>query len=254
MSRLFASSGTNEMIYSLDTSPTAAFTMLIVVKIATTTDTTWQSLLEFHTAPTTHMLAMGRNDSGHIYVATGSTQYYNNANGQIRDEDGWAIVAATKIAGTNIPRIHKMVVGGSAFHNDAGGTIGDPGGPDQVRIGGNDDWADIYVAAAAFWNSALTDGNLDSIHSALTTQSILDLSPAWCVDDAGGDGLATDLVGTNDRDTLVGTTDSADDPPGWVYFGEGGGDVDITGVVAAATAAGPTPDVSGRPYINISVA
>jgi hypothetical protein len=223
MSRLF--DGVDDLMTygSLTSTPTGALTLLILLKVAVAADNTWLSFIEIQ-QNATGRVAIGRENSatGHIYISGSSVQYYNAADGAITDADGWTIVAVTKAAGTATPRIHKMVIGGSAFHNNAGGTINNPASGNQLFLGGNDDFANIYVGAAAYWNSELTDGQLNGIHSAKTTQSILDLTPIWCVDDGNGDGLATDRAGTKNRTALTGTTDSADDPSGWVYFGEGG--------------------------------
>ena len=223
MSREF--DGVNDLMTYSVTTPATALTMLMVLKILNATDSAWLSFMEFETAPGTNRAAMGRENSaiGHLYLSSSSLQYHNASAGEVSDADGWMIVAVTKAAGTVTPRMHKMVVGGSAFHNDAGGTLQDPTAGNQLKLGGDSDFANMRAAVAAFWTSELSDANLNTIHSALTTQSILDLSPAWCVDDGNGDGLATDLVGSADRTALEGTTDSADDPPGWVYFGEATG-------------------------------
>jgi hypothetical protein len=82
----------------------------------------------------------------------------------------------------------------------------------------------MRLAAVALWNSVLTQGQIEGIASAKTTQSILDLSPLWCVDDGPtSNAFALDLVGNVDRTAINGTSDNADDPAGWVYLGEGGG-------------------------------
>jgi hypothetical protein len=90
-----------------------------------------------------------------------------------------------------------------------------------LKVGGDDDFANIYLAAFAYWNGVtLSQAQIEGINTAKTTQSILDLSPTAAYDDS--DAFATDLTaGTADRSSIVGTTDSADDPSGWVYLGGG---------------------------------
>ncbi len=63
----------------------------------------------------------------------------------------------------------------------------------------------------------LTDGQIEGIASAATSQSILDLSPQWMVD--AKDSLVEDLTaGTANRTSVVGTTAGGSDPSGWVYY------------------------------------
>ena len=195
-----------------------ALTILIVVKILVAADNTWLSFIE-HENSGSAKPSLGRTNGGVIYMSNSAA---NQTAISITDSDGWMIVACTKATGSATPRMHKCIIGGANTHTDAGGTLGNDGTMNTIRIGGNDDFANIRVAAAATWaGTALTDANINGINSAATTQSILDLSPSWCVDDS--DAFATDLTaGTIDRTALVGTTDSADDPTGWVYFGGGG--------------------------------
>ncbi len=195
-----------------------ALSLLIVCKIQVVSDTTWLSLLEGENSSAAVACALGRHASaGGIYFA--NTFSSINA-GTIADSDGWMIVAVTRTAAAATD-FHKLPIGGSRT-TTAGGALADgataAGG--TMRIGGNDDFANILVAAAAYWNgTTLTTGQLDGILSAKTTQSILDLSPTWCVDDS--DSFANDLIGTAHRNSLVGTTSDADNPSGWVYYGAG---------------------------------
>jgi hypothetical protein len=191
-------------------------TMLAVIKIATATDGSWQSFIEGISGPNSY--AFGRKNDGNIFWANGIT---NLSSVGIQDGDGWAIVAMTKATGTASPTMHKIPIGGSRTSTTLGGTLANStmttGG--TTSIGGPSDFANMYVAAAAIWNgTVLTTTDLDGIHTAKTTASILALSPTWCVDDS--DAFATDLTaGTADRSSITGTADDADDPAGWVYAG-----------------------------------
>lgn len=232
MSRLFDGVD-DQMVYTIPAAggPNFTFgTMLVLVKIATTTDNAWLSFIEGETSGAGLRFAIGRQNSspGRLYYANG-TVAPETASVTIEDSEGWAIMCATKATGSVAPTHHKIIVSTGTRTTAAPGVAAANStttANGNLRLGGNDDFANIYLGAAAIWvGTVLSTAQLDGIASAKTTQSILDLSPTWCVDDS--DGLATDLTaGTVDRATLVGTTDSADDPAGWVYFG-GGAAVDI---------------------------
>lgn len=210
-----------------------ALTLLIVVRIIVTTDTTWLSLLEGKRSTGAVGCAMGRNNLGQIYFAnTGSTI----AAGSITDSDNWMIVAVTRTAAA-ASTAHKAPIGGSRTSNALGALAdGLSLASGTMRIGGNEDFANIKVAAAAAWQSDIGTAGIDSILSAKTTQSIADLSPFWLVDDAGG--FATNLVDPGVMDLSSsngGTPFDADDPAGWVY-GLGGGSQNVSPGHLASTA------------------
>lgn len=226
MSRLF--DGVDDlMTYSHTGSPnlTGALTMLVVAKLANNDG--WMSWIECETSGGGLGCALGRNPN------TGNDIYMSNQSANVHaiaatDVTNWAVWAVTKTSGTTTPRMHKVIVGGAATHTDANSTLANPSSQanGNIRIGGNDDFANFRLAAAALWEgTALSDGNIETIASTATTQGILDLSPTWCVDDS--DAFATDLVGSIDRTSITGTADDADDPSGWVYFGGGGGGVTV---------------------------
>jgi hypothetical protein len=222
MSRLF--DGTDDvMSYALPvgTALNDALTLLIVCKIAAGSNT-WLSLLEGERATGATGASLGRRNNNNIYFSNSASLI---SGGSITSADGWMIVAVTRTAGA-ATTVHKLPIGGSRTSTTLGALAdGLSAASGTMRIGGNDDFANIYVAAAAFWDGTdLTTAQLDGILSAKTTQSILDLSPTWAVDDGPtSNEFANDLVGTTNRTAITGTTTSADDPAGWVYAGEGGG-------------------------------
>ena len=247
MSRLF--DGVNdESIYTVPASGvdvSGAHTLLCVCRILTVSDTAWQSIIETQTSAAAGAATIGRNNGGLIYWSQGATL---NSGTSWTDSDNWVIVATTRAAGTVTTRMHKSVVGGANTHADAanGGTLAaSPSiASGTIRIGGNDDFANIRVAAAALFNKVLSDAELNGINTALTTQSIYDLTPVWLVDDA--DGLVADYMNNADRTSVVGTADDADDPAGWVYGIAGGGtDAEVVSPVLDAVGDIPTPSASG---------
>jgi hypothetical protein len=213
-------------------------TLLIVVKIAQSSGS-WMSFLEKeHNNGTSHG-GFGRHSNNSPYMAYASSLAENGAGLDITSADGWMVVAVTKATGTATPNLIKAPIGGSVSSNAAGSTIGDlsDSSNGRVRIGGNDDWANMYVAAvAAFHGVVLTTTDVQGIADAATTQSIADLNPTWLIDDS--DAFATDLMGSgHDRTSITGTTDSADDPSGWVYgLGGGGSSPQTVGVTGLGSA------------------
>lgn len=238
MSRLFDGVD-DQMVYPAPATLSGALTMLIVVKFATSSG--WISLLEGETSGGADRATIGRNpdQSNNLYFSngvaglpTGGVTLTNTSN--------WYVAALQRASGTVAARTHLCQVGAvSNTHTDHVTSMANAssiaGG--NLRIGGNADFGNIRVAAAAIWNSnPLVDADFEGIASDATTQSIADLSPVWLVDDS--DAFATDLIGSNDRTSITGTADDADDPSGWVY-GLGGG--------AAATSLPPV-----QPYRQLS--
>jgi hypothetical protein len=232
MSRLFAG-GTDLMTYSpVDW---AFGTLLIVGKIATTNDASWLSFIEGEASGGTTNYALGRHNSGPIYMSNNAT--LSKGSQAIQDADGWCIFAVTKATGTAAPIMYKIPIGGTRINSTGDVSLANSpaivAGGGRIRIAGNDDPANMYIAAVAIFNgTVLTGAQLDGINTAKTTASINALGPTWLIDDS--DSLATDLTaGTADRTAISGTTSSADNPSSWVY-GLGGG----TSHALAGTSAG----------------
>lgn len=197
-------------------------TLLIIAKIATTSDSTWLSFMEGENAAGAIAWALGRRNNGQLYLASGGALASSVT---VEDADGWALYATTKATGSSTATSHKIIISSGTRTSTAQDTaLADTGTTalGRIKLGGDDDFANVYLGAAAFWDgTVLTTGQLDGIVTAKTTQSILDLSPSWCVDDGPTSNQFTnDLVADIDRSAITGTTDSADDPSGWVYLGD----------------------------------
>jgi hypothetical protein len=214
-------------------------TILIVVKILQG-DGSWMSFFEKeHNNGTSHG-GFGRHSNNSPYMAFASSLAENGSGIDVTDGDGWMVVAVTKVTGTATPNIIKCPIGGSVSANAATSTIGNlsDSSNGRVRVGGNDDWANMLVAAeAAFQGIVLTTTDVQGIADAATTQAIADLLPTWLIDDS--DGLATCLMGSgHDRASVTGTADSGDDPTGWVYgLGGGGGTPQLLAASIASASA-----------------
>lgn len=231
MSRLFDGVD-DQMVYSFSSSLAASGpkTLLMVLRIMNATDLAWLSFMEWENASSVDVAALGRRNNGNIYTVKGGTTFDNIA---VQDADDWVVIATTWPAASAVPRHHKDVIGGAATHTDGAGVANSPFSDNipTVRLGGNADFCNMRLAAAAIFTSELSDVDIESVENAKTTQSIADLSPFWLVDDS--DAFATNLItpGTGDRSSITGTADDADDPAGWVY-----------GLGAAPPAASMPPD------------
>jgi hypothetical protein len=207
----------DQIVFPAPAAMDGTLTMLVVVKFATASG--WASLIEMENSGGADRATIGRNPtlSNNLYWSNGIAALLTGGETMTSTTE-WLVLGITKTAGTTTPRAHKCIVGGANSHTDQTGTIADAGTSvgGVLRLGGNADWANIRLAAAAIWHgTALTDADFNSINAALTTQSIFDLSPTWLVDDA--DAFTADYVGSADQTSITGTTDDADDPAGWVY-------------------------------------
>ena len=192
------------------------FTILMVVKIATAVDNSWQAFIENKSVSAVVRVSLLRRGTGNLAYVDGAGI---DDVIPISDGDGWMIIATTKTSGSSIPTNHKAPIGGSrtstALPEGARTAIGSMADGNTIIGGSTSDWANMYLALAAQFERVLSTTELDGILAAKTTESVIALGPHWCVDDSNG--FASDLVGNIDRTTLVGTTDDADDPSGWVY-------------------------------------
>lgn len=155
----------------------------------------------------------------------------------------WALVMIRKASGTAAIESGVARLDGSAawtyLSTSPTTTGGTAGTPDKIEFGAtnNGDFSsfkDMLLATAAIWNSSLSDANLNTIASALSTQSIADLSPLalWDFNQASTGTAVEDLVGTSDQSAISGTSVvTIDDPPGWTFgIGPSGTEYEKTGL------------------------
>jgi hypothetical protein len=201
-----------------------ATTILAVVRMLAA-NSTWQSIVESESSGGVNQVSMGRNVSvdGRLYYSdTAAVKDFVGVH--VVAADSWQVIAVTRPAGAaQTIRGHQVVLGGATQHVNSGSTgnnNGDYNGGAFI-VAGDDDPANIRVAAWAVWNgTALSDGDIEGIASALSTDSILALSPTACFDAENG-LMLTDLAAGGMDGSLVGAiTESADGPTGWTYYGE----------------------------------
>ena len=219
----FPGTAGNRYDYSINANQdlTVGMTMLAVVRVLAGA-ATWLSIVESQDSGGGTRPSIGRHGVSDSLYFSDSAILREFATIDLLAADSWQLIAATRPGGAaQTIRGHRIIFSGGTTHVNSGTT-----GNDQVAyatgkfmIAGDDDPANIRVAAWAIWDgTALSDGDIDGIASALTTQSILDLSPTSCFD-SENDLMLTDLAGTLPG-TLVGSiTESSDGPTDWVYFG-----------------------------------
>jgi hypothetical protein len=204
---------------------TGSTTILAVIRVLAANGS-WQSVIESEDSGGTNVVSMGRNASGNGRLYYSDTAAAKEIIGfEIVAADSWQVIAVTRPAGAaQTIRGHQVVLGGATNHIDAAATGSNMGGyaTGSFIVAGDDDPANIRVAAWAIWDgTVLSDADINGVASAKTTDSILALSPTACFDAENG-LMLTDLAAGGMDGTLVGAiTESADGPSGWVYFGEG---------------------------------
>lgn len=124
-------------------------------------------------------------------------------------------------------RFGRALPGGSWSRVNSSGTWA-ANGVDANRIelgsykgGSFSSWRDMRLAVAALFSTNLDDTATDSILSAGTTQSILDLDPYWLVElnQASVNDTVRDRSGNNNHQTGInGTTVITGDDPTWEFL------------------------------------
>ena len=221
----FPGTAGNRYDYSINNNQdlTGAQTMLIVIRELSGSGS-WQSFIESQTGAAALRPSIGRHVTGDNFYFADSVTTRDNSGVTITSGQSWQVLAVTRPGGAGqTVRAHQIIVGGATTRGNFSVTASNETAyaTGKFIVAGDDDPANIRVAAWAIWDgTALSDGDIDGIGSALTTQSVLDLSPTSCFD-SENNLMLTDLAGTLPG-TLVGAiTESADGPAGWVYFGEG---------------------------------
>lgn len=157
----------------------------------------------------------------------------------------WQVLGASKAGGSGVQAtLHRKELGaGTWSHATAGATIGtSTSTATQIFIGSfiSGGFRDMRAAWLAIWTSQLADADFENIESNATSAYVLTLSPSVLVEfnQASTGTAVTDLTGNgSDQASISGTTVVTGSDPAWT-FGVGGTNatVDMTGVLAAATA------------------
>jgi hypothetical protein len=138
--------------------------------------------------------------------------------------DGWVIVGVSKTSGSTVPRFH-VYKGGTWSHGDGTGAIGNS----VVPLDGSIHFGQVFngaiksqmeLAVAAEFDTALSDGDFETLEDGWQTQDWFDLSPAtlWDFNQASTSTPVEDLMGGGaDEISITGTTVISDGPPAWTY-------------------------------------
>lgn len=220
MSRVFTGGAFNYITFGAGSAPTVQgpITLACLVKPATITGTHWWWT--------------GRATSTHVWsILTDTSKLFIEGDfgtgGPSPTIANWWWVVVTKASGSALPRWHvkNVTTGGAWSHTNGSANVGNNTGPitnilfggDGSNVGTN---ADMKGAAAAAWNTALSDLAVEAACT-LSASALLAAAPQWMirlnqastatavVDDTGGTGGQTAITGT--------TVDAADDPPGFNY-------------------------------------
>lgn len=196
---------------------TGANSFLAVIRILAA-DGAWLSIVETEQPAGTVKPSMGRRNTNGIYYADGAG--LDDA-GSITSADNWMVVGCSRPAGAaQTVRVHKCVIGGANTHTNVAATHGnDITDATIMRFGGNDDFANIRLAAVAVGPVNWSDADFEGVKTAASTASMISLSTVAHVYDSKNGQLGTDLVDSCNATSRTGTTQSTDGPAGWTYFG-----------------------------------
>ena len=194
---------------------TGAFTLAAVIRTSITAIT---PILTHTNAAIGALLTMSLSATNFLRIAGGGSTRTSTTLSVV-PADGWVIFVVTKGAGTVIPRFH-LYEAGSWTHEAAPNTV-----PDIATQSGGYTWvgssgvldSTLDVAVAGEWNSALSDGDVETLDYA--SQNWADLSPLslWNFDQTVTTDTIPDLAGAVDLNGSSDVPIASDGPAGWVY-------------------------------------
>lgn len=144
----------------------------------------------------------------------------------------WILLAATKPSGSGAPTGHWKNISSGTWSHAAGDTVtADSIAPTNFQIGRHSgNYFNGLVAAAAYYDYALSDTQVESLLTNLKTSDWFNVSgggadpvAAWQLNQASTATSVTDLTGGGaDQVTLSGTSVvTGSDPSGWTFDGAG---------------------------------
>lgn len=196
---------------------TGATSFIAVIRILAA-DGAWLSIMETEQPAGSVRPTMGRRNTDGIYFSHAAGL---DSAGTIQAADNWMVVGVSRPAGAaQTVRVHKCVIGGANTHTNIGTTFGnDVTDATIMRFGGNDDFANIRIAACGAGAVNWADADFEGVKTAASTASIIALGTVAHAYDSKNGQLGTDLVGSCNAASRTGTTQSTDGPAGWTYFG-----------------------------------
>jgi hypothetical protein len=183
---------------------------------------------------------LGCNPYSDALVYVGNNQGFTSSNPTVWQPSGlpWRIDVFTKVGGgTNTIRYHEYRFDTVTWaHADKGSFADGTNGPiTQLTLGklDGDEALNGKLAVAGVWDTALSDGDIETLEA--TLQAWVDLTPAglWAFNTDDVASGAVDLTaGGADEISHSGTSFSAEEPSPFDYTLAGGGQVDVTGTAA----------------------
>lgn len=137
--------------------------------------------------------------------------------------EDWVLVAAGKVTGSAIPRMHKYVFGTGVWtHSDAPGAHIDgatvAGGTVRFSNIGAADPFPGKMALAAVFPTNLSDANVETLAKSLQNWYALGPVGGWVFDQRTVATTLADWTGGGANETsITGTTVSAEEPPAFIY-------------------------------------
>jgi hypothetical protein len=135
--------------------------------------------------------------------------------------EGWVLIAHTRPSGSSAGRFHKYRWDTSAWTHQAGDTsvsivTSVSGGKFKFGTYNNSDYGNFSLLVAGWWNSELSDANIETLIGGLSAWTNLSPVEAWRFDRTSAIS-AFGTSNTADETSRVGTTlDTGDAPSGWV--------------------------------------
>lgn len=160
-----------------------AWTVVALVYI-NSIDAVWQSILSFENSESFWSFEVATTGGGELFIYADGDEAYGSA----VVAGTWLLVAVSKTSGNAVPRTHVFRYDTETWtHDDADAAIGDISQQVQtVAVGAwertNDNW-DGRIAAAAVWDTALSDGALEGLTERFADWLSLSPSAAWLFGD-----------------------------------------------------------------------
>jgi hypothetical protein len=195
-------------------SSSGAYTVAIAAKI-TADDTAFRDLIAWEFEGNAS-LGFENASPARLNVYGGSGPNVATSTFTCPASDGWCIYAWSRANGGG-GKLHKYVWGTDTWTHESNATVIAADAAGRITIGANDgpsQYLDANILIAAWWNSELADG---------TIETLVDGRPAWVaaspVECWRLDTLSSisSLTGSSTESTRVGTTlDTDDAPSGWI--------------------------------------
>lgn len=203
---------------------TGGWTFAVLVKFDA--GVSWQGMLNLENSGT-HRVGIERMGStGNLASVTNNGANTQDSGIAISSADGWQLLAAARPAGANqVVRFTKYPIGGSPSHANGPTDQDNSAASNNIMFGNtqNADFFDGRLAACAYWDTNLSDGQMEGLVTTMTRAGWLATGTPKFLADANN-AFQTDYAGTSTRSSISdGTDDPADNPAGWASWAPAAG-------------------------------